>query len=560
MDGGASGTQQQSPLAVTNDDDAEEPSIEELLGDAKKTFAEIFPTQAPRDVFGGLWSGIRCVVSGVAIGIAGAVSQPIEGARESGAWGCFTGLGLGVFMGAFFSVAGVCTGLYQALRGALVTPRAICMASKGWQWDRTTREWAEQEAYSLPEEAARILHAADDDDENGGLSEPRRRVADTFYYEQLGLHAGASEREIRQAYFQQSKRWHPDKTSEPRAKEKFQTISEAYQVLSDPDRRRAYDQQGRQGAGEGFIDARIFFNVLLGADSLEPYVGRLRLAETFGDLLFGGGAADDQQADVEAVAELQQQLQHSERAERRQVRRQVSLAVALAERLDARASPTVARGGSFGTTVREEVRALLKDPTLGRFITEIGWVYKNRADSYFARCDGTLGCFGPQAIHLQLRRRGRETAAKANTAKLALRSFVKLRKIVNEADDITNASAAGQEEEELPDSISSALPTFMETFWSLSAHDITGTLDKVIRRVLTDASVDAPARRHRAEGLRELGAAFMAAVEAAPVDTETAEAAEALAKPASAEAEDTEDYRKRRRFEEALLASMESKG
>ena len=45
------------------------------------------------------------------------------------------------------------------------------------------------------------------------------------------------------------------------AKERFQGISDAYQVLSDKERRRAYDKQGRSGAGESFVDAQIFFNV-----------------------------------------------------------------------------------------------------------------------------------------------------------------------------------------------------------------------------------------------------------------------------------------------------------
>eukprot|EP00971_Amphidinium_carterae_P265922 5275216-Amphidinium_carterae.1 len=59
---------------------------------------------------------------------------------------------------------------------------------------------------------------------------PNVSVVDTYYYDQLAVKPSASEREIRKAYFMLSKRWHPDKTDEEGAKEKFQARDSNFQL------------------------------------------------------------------------------------------------------------------------------------------------------------------------------------------------------------------------------------------------------------------------------------------------------------------------------------------
>ncbi len=67
----------------------------------------------------------------------------------------------------------------------------------------------------------------------------------TSYYALLGLHPSASPLEIRRAYRELSKRYHPDTTELPpeTATAKFQKLNEAYATLSNPERRTIYDQQ-----------------------------------------------------------------------------------------------------------------------------------------------------------------------------------------------------------------------------------------------------------------------------------------------------------------------------
>jgi molecular chaperone DnaJ len=69
------------------------------------------------------------------------------------------------------------------------------------------------------------------------------------YYEVLGIARGASEEEVRGAFRKLAFKYHPDRNSNADAEEKFKEINEAYEVLSDQQRRREYDQFGHQGPG-----------------------------------------------------------------------------------------------------------------------------------------------------------------------------------------------------------------------------------------------------------------------------------------------------------------------
>src|SRR4051812_45883538 len=95
-------------------------------------------------------------------------------------------------------------------------------------------------------------------------------VGSRDYYEVLGVPRGADEEEIRRAYRQLARQYHPDINKEPGADQRFKEVSEAYEVLRDPEKRARYDRLGAnwRGApqgppprgGGGFEDVRVDFD------------------------------------------------------------------------------------------------------------------------------------------------------------------------------------------------------------------------------------------------------------------------------------------------------------
>lgn len=96
------------------------------------------------------------------------------------------------------------------------------------------------------------------------------------YYDVLGVGRSASKDELKKAYRKMARQYHPDVNDAPEASERFKEISEAYEVLSDDQKRAAYDRFGHagvnQGAGGGFsgFDPSGFGSV---ADIFEEFFG-----------------------------------------------------------------------------------------------------------------------------------------------------------------------------------------------------------------------------------------------------------------------------------------------
>jgi curved DNA-binding protein len=72
------------------------------------------------------------------------------------------------------------------------------------------------------------------------------------YYKILGLERGASEEDMKKSYRKLARKYHPDVSKEPNAKERFQEVSEAYETLKDKEKRAAYDNLGSFRPGQDF--------------------------------------------------------------------------------------------------------------------------------------------------------------------------------------------------------------------------------------------------------------------------------------------------------------------
>jgi len=118
------------------------------------------------------------------------------------------------------------------------------------------------------------------------------------YYKILGVAKGSSQEEIRSKFRRLALEYHPDRNKEPDAQEKFKEINEAYQVLSDPNKRAEYDRFGRVGGGTGGWSNR-------GFDGSDPFSGFGDIFDTF----FGGFGANSRKVpqrggDVQALSSL----------------------------------------------------------------------------------------------------------------------------------------------------------------------------------------------------------------------------------------------------------------
>ena len=97
------------------------------------------------------------------------------------------------------------------------------------------------------------------------------------YYELLDVHKNASDTEIKKAYRKMAIQFHPDKNpGNKEAEERFKEVSEAYEVLSDPQKRAQYDQFGHAGVSGGGFSGGFGFG------------GASPFGDIFGDI-FGGG-------------------------------------------------------------------------------------------------------------------------------------------------------------------------------------------------------------------------------------------------------------------------------
>ncbi|KYN93430.1 putative DnaJ protein, partial [Plasmodium gaboni] len=209
---------------------------------------------------------------------------------------------------------------------------------------------------------------------------------DTTYYDILNVSPDADSSEIKKSYYKLALEYHPDKNpGDEEAKVKFQKVNEAYQILSDKEKRAEYDSIGMQCVDDvTLIDPSLLFMMLFSSEKLCDYIGVYDLTYMFNFIMRSMNKGHANGIIFNMFGFMNKFF---DKFKKDQENREFDLAVSLKYRLQG----YVNGDDDWEKQMENELGDLLESNFSGHILESVGWIYENVAKCYILKNTTFMG-------------------------------------------------------------------------------------------------------------------------------------------------------------------------